>query len=794
MKRIFLLAFLFSGTTIMNGAKLDTLRISELQEVVVNGVKAHQGEPFAVSEIDRKELNGFSKTGKELPFLFSKTPAVIAWSENGLGTGTTYMRIRGAGDTRINVTLDGVPLNSPEDQCVFWANMNSYSAIMGSVQIQRGIGTSTNGDGAFGGTVALNTKLPSPLPSAEITASYGSYNTAHMGATFSTGIIKDKVIIDGAYNQTSTDGYIHGTQGNSGSYYGGLLWTINDNIMLRYRNIGNFEKTGQAWNGVTAGNDDLSLMDGVYGVSTGIKSYKDIYEAGLGRYNSLYEMLVTNPDGSFKQDENGKYLTQRYEMNDGSYWNRTTDNFWQDHNILTLAWKINEKLSSSLQFHYTYGYGYYSEFRYNNKLKKFGLSNFTDSQNNTIKKSDFVRKKGLDQQTYGAIWNIQYKADRLDIRGGIAAQQFEGNHFGDLIYVSNPELSDYLLQNGKYKYYDSDAKKFDGNTYVKANFKMTESWTAFADLQYRHVGYMTDGYNDKYIDNGDGTYSKHYLDIDKNYDFFSPKIGLNFNADNHNAYILIARNSREPERNNFTDNGNYPSPVAERMTDIEAGYGYTSDVWYANANIYYMDYTDQFVQTGAKSDIGENLTTNIKDSYRTGIELSAGWNPLSWLSIEGNAALSSNKIKDFDEVVEDWDNGSQTIHYDNSTLSFSPSTILNGFINLHYKALQATWHTNYVSSQYLDNTENSDRSLPCYSTTGIDLSYTLGLSKKGFGPKEIVFGMNFNNIFNRHYAASGWVYSAIAESYGHTNENRYYQIGFIPMADFTTMGNITIKF
>jgi iron complex outermembrane recepter protein len=207
-----------------------------------------------------------------------------------------------------------------------------------------------------------------------------------------------------------------------------------------------------------------------------------------------------------------------------------------------------------------------------------------------------------------------------------------------------------------------------------------------------------------------------------------------------------------------------------------------------------MDYTDQFVQTGAKSDIGENLTTNIKDSYRTGIELSAGWSPLSWLSIEGNAALSNNKIQDFDEVVEDWDNGAQTIHYDNSTLAFSPSTILNGFINLHYKSLQATWHTNYVSRQFLDNTENSDRSLPCYSTTGINLSYTLGLSDKGFGPKEIVFGMNFNNIFNRHYAASGWVYSAIAESYGHPNDNRYYQIGFIPMADFTTMGNITIKF
>src|SRR5574344_1976194 len=191
MKRIFLLAFFFCGTTIMNGAMLDTLRISELQEVVVNGVKAHQGEPFAVSEIDRKELNGFSKTGKELPFLFSRTPAVIAWSENGLGTGTSYLRIRGAGDSRINVTLDGVPLNSPEDQCVFWANMNSYGAFLGSVQIQRGVGSSTNGDGAFGGSVALATATPLRTPCLELSASYRSYNTMNLGGKFSTGPLWD---------------------------------------------------------------------------------------------------------------------------------------------------------------------------------------------------------------------------------------------------------------------------------------------------------------------------------------------------------------------------------------------------------------------------------------------------------------------------------------------------------------------------------------------------------------------------------------------------------------------------
>ena len=241
------------------------------------------------------------------------------------------------------------------------------------------------------------------------------------------------------------------------------------------------------------------------------------------------------------------------------------------------------------------------------------------------------------------------------------------------------------------------------------------------------------------------------------------------------------------------------------MMDYELGYTYDGGIWRVGANVYYMNYTDQFVQTGAVSDIGENLTTNIKDSYRLGVELQAGVDPTSWLTIEGNAALSKNRIKDFDEVVEDWDNGSQTIHYDNSTLAFSPSAILNGFINLHYKGWQAVWHTNYVSRQYLDNTENADRSLPCYSVSNASLSYTLKMSSRAQSsssraqsrdllPKDIVFGLNFNNIFNRRYAANGWVYSAIYESGGHGNDNRYYQIGFIPMAGFTMMGNVTLRF
>ena len=706
-----------------------------------------------------------------------------------MGTGTTYMRIRGAADSRINVTLDGVPLNSPEDQCVFWANMNSYGSLLGSVQIQRGVGTSTNGDGAFGGTVALQMAIPQQTPGLELSASYGSYNTWNAGLNFSTGLLWNHLIFDGAYHETNTDGFIHGTAGRSGSYYGGLTW-LGDNIVVAYKNIGNFEKTGQAWNGVTAGDNDLSLMDGTYGAQSGIKTYKDMYERGLGRYNSLYEALRYGDDGSFARDADGNYQTDRYTMSDGGYWPKTTDNFWQNHNLLSLSWKSGQHWTGTATAHYTYGYGYYREFRPSNKLSKFGLV-MADGEGKNIKRTDFVRKKGLSQNTYGFLGNLNYSDDRWDVIGGMSLQEFEGSHFGYVTYAANPVVARFIdMYDNQYKYYDSDARKLDGNVFLKAAYHLSEQWDVFADLQYRHVSYETNGINDKFYDDESGYYNQR-LDIDKKYDFLNPKAGFSWNLGGHRVYGSVAMSHREPERNNFTDNGSYPVPKAEQLLDYEAGYTFNNELFRAGVNLYYMDYKDQFVQTGELSDIGENLTTNIKDSYRMGIELQAGIDPTSWLTIEGNAALSKNKIKDFDEVVEDWDNGSQTIHYDNSTLAFSPSTILNGFVNLHYRGAQLTWHTNFVSRQYLDNSENADRSLPCYSVSNASLSYTLKPKKV---LKEAIFGLNFNNIFSRRYAASGWVYSAICDSYGHPNDNRYYQIGFIPMAGFTMMGNVTLRF
>ncbi len=788
MKRLILGTAALACAVSMNAqnkaALYDSTQVEALQEIVVKGVRAQKNAPFAIANIKKQELNAFSKTGKELPFLFSQTPGVVAWSENGLGTGTTYMRIRGAGDSRINVTLDGVPLNSPEDQCVFWANMNSYGSLLGSVQIQRGVGSSTNGDGAFGGTITLSSATPSQKAGGEVSASYGSFNTFNVGGKFSTGLLWNHLIFDGAYHETNTDGFIHGTSGRSGSYYGGLTW-VGSNFQIRYKNIGNFEKTGQAWNGVTAGNGDLSLMDGTYGASTGIKTYEDMWNAGLGKYNTLYEVMENASWDTFKQDANGNYVTSRYQMADGSYWGKTTDNFWQNHNILSAVYDINDHWSTTASLHYTYGYGYYNEFRFDNKLKKFGLSY------DGVKKTDFVRKKGLSQNTYGFIWNANYKDELWDVIGGFSLQEFDGNHFGYLTYIANADVRQKYMSNGDYKYYDSDATKFDGNAFIKAAYHINEHWDVFGDLQYRYVQYETNGINDKFYEEK-SIYYNQKLDIDEKYRFLNPKAGFSWTLGGHRVYGSLALSHREPERNNFTDNYNYPYPKSESLLDYELGYTFNSDIFRFGINGYYMDYNNQFVQTGQETEIGEKVTTNIKDSYRMGIEIQAAVDPFSWLTIEGNAALSKNKIKDFDEVASvNWEDDFRTIHYDNSTLAFSPSTILNGFVNFHYKGLQAVWHTNFVSRQYLDNTENTDRSLPCYSASDATVSYTWKPNK---AIKECIFGLNFNNIFNRRYAANGWVYSSIVEDYGHPNENRYYQIGFIPMAGFTMMGNVTLRF
>ena len=786
MKRLNRIAFsvvccVFASQAVWAQATIDTVKVHQLNEVVVKGVRAAKEAPYAVANIKKSELQQFSRTGKELPFLLSRTPGILAWGENGLGTGTSYMRIRGAAGSRINVTLDGVALNSPEDQTVFWANMNSYAALLGSVQIQRGVGSSTNGDGAFGGSISMATAFPSLIPTAEVTGSFGSFNTYNTGVSFSTGLLGKHLIFDGAYHETATDGYIDGTSGRSGSYYGGLTW-LADNFKVSYKNIGNFEKTGQAWSGVLASDyeTNFTLM------SDGIYTYKDMDAAGLGKFNILTAGLVRNGKGD--------YTIVPYTMRDGSLWNKTTDNFYQNHNILSAVWTPNDHWSHNFAVHYTYGYGYYNEFKSQSKFAKFGLT-FYDADGNFVKRSDFVRKKGLTQHTYGIVYNTNYKDEHWDVIGGLNLQQFRGNHWGYLTYIANQAAENQFLgSNGQYKYYDSDAHKYDYSAFVKANYRFADNWNVFADLQFRRVEYKTDGVNDKFVEQADGTYKNQVLDINEKFNFFNPKAGISYTNNGHKAYASVAYSNREPERNNYTDNYNYPFPEQEKLLDVEFGYQYQGSNWHAGANFYYMGYDNQLVQTGQLSDIGEALTTNVKDSYRMGVELTAGWAPLSWMSLEGNASLSKNKIKDFDEYVDNWDGDPLKIHYDNSTLSFSPSAILNGFIDLHYAGFSATWHTNFVSSQYLDNSESKDRSLPCYSQSDLSINYGSKVTK-ACGIKYVTIGFDINNIFGRCYAPSGFVwYNAVSESAGYTKDHRLSAISYIPMAGTTFMTHLTLKF
>ena len=762
----------------------DSTSVEQLNEVVVQAVRVSKEAPFSVSKINRKELQTFARSGQELPMLLSRTPGVTSWTENGLGTGTTSLRIRGAGASRINVTLDGVALNSPEDQCVFWANMNSYASMLSNVQIQRGVGSSTNGDGAFGGTVALTMAAPSTHPLLELTGSYGSYNTWNAGGNFSTGLMRKHLILDGAYHHTGTDGYIHGTAGNSGSYYGGLTWlSSRGDVKLSYKNIGNYEHTGQAWNGVTAGNGDYSLN-----AYDGIRTYKDMYDAGLGRYNDLWE--------DFQPDWAGSWTTQRYQMADGKLWPKTTDNFWQNRSLLSLAYHISDRWNLAGTFHYTHGSGYYEEFRHQNKLEKFGLARITLADGSTLKKTDFVRKKGMDQDAYGMNWSANYQDLHWNFTGGAAFQNFQAQHRGNLTYVANEELRRQVLSQGDYQYYDSSADKSDVSLFLKALRHLGCGWNAFADVQYRNVGYSIGGVNDRFLQRPDGTWENQRLDIDKHYNFLNPKAGFSYQHGGHQAYLSYAMGHREPERNNFTDNGSYPAPHSELLHDLEAGYSHQASRWHAGAGLYAMFYHDQFVQTGLKSDIGENLTTNVHRSRRLGVELTAGVDVAKWFSLEANAALSQNRITDFDEVVEtydgDWnDMPVTTIHYDHSTLALSPSAILNGFADFHFGAFQATWHTGYVSRQYLDNTENHDRSLQAYTRTDIHLTYDFSIARRGL--KHLLLGLDLGNIFNARYASNGWVYSAIVGD-DYPQENRYYQIGYNPSAGFTLMGNVTLRF
>ena len=736
----------------------DSTRVEMLSESVATAVMASKDAPFAVANISRRELDDFSSRAVELPFLFASTPGVVAWSDNGVGTGTSYLRIRGAADSRINVTLDGVPLNSPEDQRVFWANMNSYSDFLGGAQIQRGVGGSTNGDGAFGGTVALVAKEPSLVPELSVSLSYGSFNTFKSGLNFSSGLIRNRLVIEGAYNETSTDGYIHGTAGRSGSWYAAAAW-LGSRFTLRFRHIGNFEHTGQAWNGVESEGE----------------SYEDLLRQGLGRYNSLCE--------SYEMSADGPVFTP--------YLQGATDNFVQHHNILSAALGMGERWKASAALHYTGGSGYYDEFRPDEKLSKFGLSDLVLSDGSSLGRSDLVRKKGLTQSTYGFVASAVRSGERTSLTLGTSLQGFDCNHYGYLTYAGHPELASALLSEGEWQYYDSDAFKGDLSAFAKWLWHASDLLDAYCDLQLRRVCYRTDGVNDKFVRLPDGAWVNQPLDVDVRYLFFNPKAGLSLALPHGSAFASVAVSHREPERNNFTDNGGRPAPSPEMLLDFESGLNQSFGRVSWGMTLYWMRYRDQFVQTGELSDIGEKLTVNIPDSYRAGAEFSLSAGLFPWLSFEGNAALSVNRLLDFDEWVEDWDTGGfRIVHYDSAPLAFSPSAVLNGSLVFSRGGFRSSLSCAYVGRQYLDNTGCADRSIPSFTHVDASLRYSFG---ELWFLKGVSVGLDLGNLLNCRRAAYAWVYSAVSESMGYTLDSRYTQMGFFPTAGFSAIASLTVS-
>jgi len=748
---ILLMATALAGLAINGPVKAqeaDSLKTEQLKAAVVTVSGTPRNAPFAVSRISKKELENFASDVKELPYLFRNIPGVTATSDNGLGTGTTYLRIRGSGDSRINVTLDGVPLNSPEDQCVFWANMNSYASFLGDVTIQRGVGASSNGDGAFGGTVALRSKMPSTAFGASIDVSYGSYNSGRAGASVSSGLLGGKWALDATFHHSFTDGYIHGTPGMSGSWMAGVTFFATPRLLLRYRNIGNYERTGQAWNGVET-----------HGEFT---SYAEMYAVGLGRYNSLCEQR--------RQDEKGRWYFLPYPQ-------ITTDNFLQDHNLLTADLRLGSRWKLSATLHYTWGGGYYSNFQYNAKLSKFGLQPLPLEDGSTLTKCDFVRKKGLTQQHGGLVVSANRRSEKLDLFLGLNSSYFSGIHYGYLTYIGNEALRMAIAPDGKdYRYYFSDARKLDESIYAKASWKIGAGFSLYGDLQFRLVHYrLGEPYN-----------------ITRLYPFFNPKAGVEWRRGAHSAFASFAMAGREPERNNFTDNGSYGPPRPELLFDYELGYSYDGKIFRGGLTLYYMDYKDQFVQTGALSDIGEALTTNIARSYRTGAELSIGVSATSWLDFEADGAFSLNRLQEFHEVVDNWDGEPVHVDYDGAPLAYSPAIVAGGGFRAHWKDIFARWRTSYVSRQYLDNTGCLARSIPGYTTSDLELGYTLRPGTKVL--KGVKFSLLLGNLLDSHHATGGWVYSAVSESAGYTLENRYIEAGYTASAGFTLLGSISIMF
>ena len=746
---------LLGATLSAQAAEVDTLKSVELQEVQVTAVRASKKTPVAFTNVGRQELKAVNH-GQDVPYLLSLTPSVTTTSDAGNGIGYTSIRVRGTDPTRINITANGIPMNDAESAGLYWVNMGDFASSVQSMQIQRGVGTSTNGAGAFGATINMLTENIGTQPYIGIDLSAGSYYSHKETVRFNTGLLGGHWGLQGRLSNIGSKGYLDRASTKLNSYFLQAGW-FGDNTVVKFITFNGIEETYHAWN------------------------YTSKYEQSLyGRtYNSCGEYWDAEGNRHYYDDQTDNYHQQNYQL----IWNQN----------------IGRELKLNAALHYTKGFGYYNEYKSKRTLFEYDLDNQM-----TWAESDIVRKKTMDNDFYGVVASLTYdnKRNLQAILGG-GWNRYDGDHYGLTPWVKQPV--DELFPD--HRYYDNNTRKTDFNIYGKVTYDLLPGLNAFLDLQYRHIGIKMNGPTDEI----DWTVNKRIVyDIRESYDFFNPKFGLNYDiTSNHKVYASYAIAHKEPTRNNFENNYNagLEMPKTERLNDLEAGYKFQSPRFSAGANIYWMDYKDQFVLTGEIDKIGEAITRNMPNSYRLGVELEAAWRPADWFRWDINATWSKNRVKDITVNLTD----GTVANLGNQPLAFSPDFLLNNILTFNYAGFKASVQSRYISDQYLTNTglksyetlgDNGNpvdvsMMLDGHFTTNLDLSYNFRLPKVGL--HDATIGLTLYNLFSAKYDNNGWAAPAYTQKNGQVTATGWeasdqYEAGFAPSAPFNMMAHLSVNF
>ena len=757
MRTFFMMALMGVATAhaAVVDTQLDTLKSVELQDVQVVSTRASRKTPMAFTNMNKEQLKAVNY-GKDVPFLLSLTPSVTMTSDAGNGIGYTSLRVRGTDPSRINITANGIPMNDAESAQLYWVNMGDFASSVQSMQIQRGVGTSTNGSGAFGASLNMQTDNIGTEPYFGVDLSGGSYYSHKETLRFGTGLINEHWGIQGRLSNIGSKGYLDRASTKLNSYFLQAGW-FGDNTVVKFITFNGIEETYHAWN------------------------YTSKYEQELyGRtYNSCGEYY--DADGNTR------------------YYDNQTDNYHQQNYQLIWNQRLSNVLSFNAALHYTKGQGYYEEYKRKRTLFEYDLDNAK-----TWAKSDLVRQKKMDNDFYGVVASIQYdNMSNLQATVGGGWNKYDGNHFGLVKWVKSPV--DALLPD--HKYYDNNTKKTDFNVYGKVTYEFLRGLNAFVDLQYRHVGVKMEGPTDEI--NWDNNQRIVY-NMDESFNFFNPKFGLNYDiTPNHKVYASYAIAHKEPTRNNFENNINaeLEMPKAERLNDLELGYKYQSKVFTAGANFYWMDYKDQFVLTGEIDKIGEAITRNVDKSYRLGVEVEAALKPVDWFRWDVNATWAKNQVKGITVQLTD----NSVADLGDQPLAFSPEWIANNIFTFNYKGLNASIQSQYIGEQYMTNTglksyqTLDDNGQPVdvsmmldgHFTTNIDLAYNFKLPK--FGIKDVTVGVTLYNIFSAEYDNNGWAAPAYTKENGKVvatgwSSSDQYEAGFAPSAPFNWMAHVSINF